>query len=101
MDNLDVQRGSLDYMAGVSVSKLEHLPDGMVSWKVPSNTYAVFETTLASIGDVFSHIYGSWLPTSGYEQLAVPYFERYGESFNPGDPSSTLEIYIPVRKLGG
>ena len=44
----------------------------------------------------FDYIYNSWLPTSGYQQAAGPYFERYGEAFSPADPR--LSIYIPVEK---
>ena len=29
---------------------------------------------------------------------AAPYFERYGETFDPDDPTSKLSIYIPVEK---
>lgn len=90
--------GQLDYMAGVSVVQAADLPPGMTQWDVPASTYAVFETTLPATGDTFGYIYNTWLPTSGYQQLAAPYFERYGETFEPDDPASTLSIYIPVVK---
>ena len=83
-------------MAGVSVETADELPEGMSQWNVPANTYAVFETTLPTIGDTFGYIYNSWLPTSGYRQAAGPYFERYDETFSPDNPR--LSIYIPVVK---
>ena len=89
--------GQLDYMAGEAVVQAADLPPGMTHWDVPANTYAVFETTLPAIGDTFGHIYNTWLSTSGYQQVAAPYFERYGETFDPSDPTSTLSIYIPVE----
>ena len=98
MDNMDLERNQLDYMAGVSVTEAAALPSGMTTWEVPANTYAVFETPISTIGDTFGYIYNTWLPTAGYRQLAAPYFERYGETFDPGDPNSKLEIYIPVEK---
>lgn len=87
----------LDYMAGCSVLHLDVLPVGMTSWEVPASTYAVFQTTLATIGETFGYIYGVWFPATGVQQAAGLSFERYGESFNPDDPKSAqFDIYIPV-----
>src|SRR5262245_50939191 len=60
MDHFDHTRGELDYMAGESVEQAGDLPAGMVSWSVPANTYAVFESTLSTIGQTFDHIYNRW-----------------------------------------
>ena len=98
MANFDQQLGQLDYMAGEAVTEVDELPAGMTSWHVPANTYAVFETTLPAIGETFGYIYDQWLATSGYQQVAAPYFERYGETFEPDDPTSTISIYIPVER---
>lgn len=98
MGHYDQETGMFDYMAGNVVEKVADLPAGMTRWEVPANTYAVFETTLPTIGEAFGYIYNTWLPTSGYQPVAAPSFERYGESFNPDDGNSTLEIYIPVEK---
>jgi AraC family transcriptional regulator len=98
MDHFDMEAGELDYMAGEPVTQMGDPPAGMTRWDVPANTYAVFEATLPTIGQTFDYIYNTWLPTSGYQQAAGPYFERYGETFNPDDPGSKLSIYIPVEK---
>jgi AraC family transcriptional regulator len=98
MDNFDPAVGQLDYMAGVAVVPEADLPTGMTRWDVPANNYVVFETTIPTLGETFGYIYNTWLPTSGYHQAAGPYFERYGESFDPADPASTLSIYIPVEQ---
>lgn len=92
----DQSMTKLDYMAGNAVTQVDEVPAGMARWDVPANTYAVFETTLATIGETFGHIYNTWLPTAGYQQVAAPYFERYGEAFSPEHP--VLSIYIPVSK---
>lgn len=94
MDNFDAD--GVDYMAGNPISNTAKLPQSMSRWDVPANTYAVFDTTLATIGQTFDDIFGKWLPTSGYQQVAAPYFERYPETFGPDNPA--LEIYIPVKK---
>lgn len=98
MDRFDQAMERLDYMAGEAVTQLGELPAGMTSWEVPANTYAVFEASLATIGETFGYIYNIWLPGSGYRHAADPYFERYGETFNPDDPTSKMAIYIPVEK---
>jgi AraC family transcriptional regulator len=98
MGHYDEKTGTFDYMAGVAVEKAVALPAGMAQWEVPASTYAVFEATLPTIGQVFGDIYNTWLPTSGYQQAAGPNFEHYGETFNPDDPTSILSIYIPVEK---
>ncbi len=98
MDHFDQARGALDYMAGEAVEQVVDLPAGMIRLDVPANTYAVFEATLPTIGETFDAIYSAWLPNSGYQQVAGPYFEHYGETFNPDEPTSKLAIYIPVAK---
>lgn len=98
MDHFDEASGLFDYMAGNPVEKVVDLPAGMTRWDVPANTYAVFEATLPTIGEVFGSIYNTWLPESDYQPAAGPAFERYGENFNPDDPAPKLEIYIPVEK---
>ena len=88
---------AMDYMAGISVTDATDLPAGMTRWDVPENTYAVFETTLATIPQTFEHIFAEWLPGSGYRQKDDVYFEHYGETFSPDD-NPILSIYIPVAK---
>jgi AraC family transcriptional regulator len=96
MYHSDQTMDKMEYMAGLPVEKMDSLPAGMTHWELAANTYAVFETTLLTISDTFGYIFNTWLPASGYQTVDAPYFERYGESFNPHDPDSTLSIYIPV-----
>ncbi len=98
MDHFNQTIGELDYLAGEAVTQTDDLPPDLTRWEVPANTYAVFETTLSTIGETFGHIYNTWLVTSGYQQAAGPYFERYDETFNPDDPTAKMSIYIPVTK---
>jgi AraC family transcriptional regulator len=98
MAHFDQELGQFDYMADEAVAEAVDLPAGMTSWYIPANTYAVFETTLPRIGETFGYIYDVWPPASGYQHAAAPFFERYGETFNPDDPTSTLSIYIPLEK---
>jgi len=98
MDHYDVETSQFDYMAGCAVEQVNALPEDMNRWDVPANTYAIFETTIPSLGQTMDTIYNSWLPASGYRHATGPYFERYGETFTPDDPTSTLLIYIPIEK---
>ena len=98
MGRFNQDEGKFDYMAGEAVLSVADLPAGMTAWEVPANTYAVFTTTLPAVSETFGHIYNAWLPTSGYRPAAAPTFERYGETFDPADPASTLTIWIPVQQ---
>ena len=91
----DPATNALDYMAGNPAGP-GAVPVGMDRWDVPENTYAVFETSLATIGDTFGFIYNTWLPTSGYRHAAAPYFERYPAEFNP-EKNPALTIHIPIE----
>jgi AraC family transcriptional regulator len=97
VDNMDEGSGTFDYMAGIEIERVTELPEGMVRWDVPAGTYAVFTCTLPGLGEAYAHAYATWLPQSGYERAPVPEFELYGGDFDPRDPSSEMEIYIPIR----
>jgi len=96
--NADEQTQEFDYFAGFEVDSTGDLPKGMVSFEVPAATYAVFPTTLPGIGATFDHAYHTWLPQSGYQVTGGPDLELYGEEFDPRDPESTFEIFIPIMK---
>lgn len=88
----------LDYLAGVAVSGPSHIPPaGMESLTLPAGRYALFRVPLSNIAAGFGEIFERLLPASDYTQIAGPYFERYNESFDPGNPESSVEIYLPVR----
>jgi hypothetical protein len=60
--------------------------------------YAVFDATIPTLDEVIGRIYNSWLATSDYQPATGFNFERYGETFDPHDPNSTVNIYIPAEK---
>ncbi len=97
--NMDMASGEFDYMAGMQVSRTDDIPDGMVSFGVPAQNYAVFPCTLPTLREVFDQIYGVWLPGSGYVRTSGPELELYGETFDPRDPASVFEVYIPVVQV--
>lgn len=97
MRNMDDQTGKFEYVAAVPVGPDAVFPQDMIELELEAKTYAIFDATLSTIGEVFGQIHQSWLPMSGYALAKTPFFERYGETFNPMDPNSALEIYIPVE----
>lgn len=88
----------LHYMAAVSVSKAEKLPEGMTSLTLLAGLYARFSYPLSRLGEGFGEIHGRLLPASPFVQGEGHFFERYNEAFDPGNPESAVEIYIPVRR---
>jgi AraC family transcriptional regulator len=95
--NIDRSSGEFDYIAGFEVSAVKELPEGMVSFEVPGSKYAVFSTTLPKIGETFDNAYHTWMPESGYQPTGGPEFEVYDERFDPQDPDSLFDLYIPVK----
>jgi AraC family transcriptional regulator len=92
--------GSTDellYMAAVSTSTTGPLPAGMIAAKLPAGPYAVFSYPLARLAKGFCEIFERLLPASNRAQAPGPYFERYDESFDPGNAHSLVEIYLPVQ----
>lgn len=84
------------YLAGVEVTRVEEVPDGMVVWEIPQQTYAVFPCTLPTLHEAYRFAFEDWLPDSSYQRVDGPDFELYGEEFEPDDPESRMYVYVPV-----
>ena len=96
MGRFDQATGMFDYMAGNAVTQVAQLPAGMTRWDISANTYAVLETTLSRIGETMDYMYRTWAPSSDYQPVDAPSFERYGEAFSAENP--VVDIYVPVKK---
>jgi AraC family transcriptional regulator len=97
MGNMDNETGDFDYLAGFETKNTDNVPDGMSTWSLPEQTYAIFFCTLPTLMVVLDHIYGSWLPESKYQRADGPEFELYDEKFDPQDDKSLMYLYIPVK----
>lgn len=97
-DNHDEKTGEFDYIAGIEVDNPPNIPDGMFSFTIPEKTYAVFTCTLPTLFETFQRAYKEWLPQSGFKRADGPEFELYDVTFEPGDETSKMYIYIPVVK---
>jgi AraC family transcriptional regulator len=97
MDNFGGEPFMFDYVAAVAVEVDASAPEGFVLWDIPTQTYAVFDTTLMTIHETIHQIHSEWFPTSGYKRAMGPEFEQYTPDFD-NLPSKPLTIWIPVTK---
>jgi AraC family transcriptional regulator len=95
--NIDHETGEFDYVAGFQVEDAAVIPAGMASMEIPEASYAVFATTLLAIGQTFDNAHQKWIPQAGYRPTGGTELEVYDEGFDPQDPTSTFEVYIPVE----
>jgi len=74
------------------MSEIQDLQEPLVS-------YGVMQYRQGAPAPVFymAAVFNRLLPSPEYQQAAGPYFERYDEEFDPGNPASIVEIYLPVR----
>jgi AraC family transcriptional regulator len=90
----------LHYLAAISVSKSERVPEGMSTITLAAGKYASFRYPLSGLAQGFGEIFNRLLPSSAFVQAKAPFFERYDEAFDPGDAQSLVEIGIPVNPRG-
>lgn len=66
---------------------------------IPKGRYAVFhfKGSSANAFALFSYIFNTWLPTSGYKLDHRPHFAVMGEKYKNNDASSEEEIWIPIK----
>jgi AraC family transcriptional regulator len=95
--NMDMETGEFDYIAGFEVSNAEGVPEGMVAFEVPGGRYAVFSTTLPKVGETFHNAYHTWLPQARHRPGGGPEFELYDQRFDPQDPDSEFDLYVPIE----
>lgn len=98
-DSLTANEPCFTYVSGVEVRRGAAVPDGMASFTVPANTYAVLTHRghLSALPDTVKHVWGSWLPASGYRHVSAPDFELYDPSrWNPGTGDGEVDLYVPI-----
>lgn len=75
------------------------IPQGMRALTIPGGQYAVFvhHGPANNFPVTAQHIYGTWLPQSGYQLADKPHFEVMGEKYLGHDnPDSEEEVWIPL-----
>ena len=89
-----------NYLAGVEVSSVEELPEGMKVVEMPEEKYIVYthRGELDKLEATYKAIYSKWLPNTEFELSKAYDFEFYDERFTgPINPDSELDIYIPIK----
>jgi AraC family transcriptional regulator len=75
--------------------------DGFETLAIPPGKYAVFihKGTAMDAPRTFSEIFVEWLPNSHHALDQRPHFEVLPRDYDPFDPNSEEEIWIPIRDL--
>lgn len=92
------------YVAGVEVERVDTVPEGMIAFTVPANTYAVLTHRghLSRLPDMVKHVWGRWLPASRYRHVPAPDFELYDpERWDARTGEGEVDLYIPIANEGG
>lgn len=92
-------KGGFEYIAGVRVSTRDDLPEHYRWVELQEQNYAVFEHrgSLDNLGQMFQAIWNDWLPSSDYEAVDAPEFERYSPDYDVQTLTGVLEIWLPVK----
>jgi AraC family transcriptional regulator len=89
------------YLAGVEVSELSDLDDGLTGVKLPAQRWAIFphEGHITTIVSTIDAIFCKALPAAGLVHGDMPHLvERYGEAFNPRTGAGGFEIWAPIKQ---
>ena len=98
MWNFDMEKGEMDYLAGLGVESEADIPEGMIMWEVPAQTYAVVSTPLSKLPELFK-VFENWFSQSEYERIpGAAEFELYGEEFHKENGKGPIKYYVPIEK---
>jgi predicted transcriptional regulator YdeE len=88
-----------EYLAGVTVSSPDRLPDGFTTVKVDARRYVVFTHPghVSSLPATIDTIWTKWAPDCGLPVArGAPWFERYTPEFDLGTGLGGMEVWIPL-----
>lgn len=101
---IGVRHGSnnFEYMAAMEIRSADGLAEGMTSYRVPAQQYAVFNHPhhVSELGKMINTIVQKYFPDSPYESNfagGVDFFERYSEEFDPLVGVGGMEIWFPIK----
>lgn len=86
--------------AAVEVEDFDEVPNGLETYTLQGGLYAVFiyKGRARDFAPTWQYIFRQWLPHSAYQLDQREHFELLGENYDPNDPHSEEEVWIPVRK---
>lgn len=91
---------TIHYMVGIPEKVMKKLDVPFEKHVIKGGQYAVFihQGPVFSIQGTYEYIYGTWFRSSGYKDRYGDVFEYYDKRFKDNDPSSIVEIWVPVEK---
>lgn len=91
--------GNIDYLCGVEVTDFSDLPAELDHIRIPEQRYAVFSHRdhVSTIQRTWDALWSEWLPQSNYTVADAPFFEYYGEKFDPVTGMGGIELWVPVK----
>lgn len=91
---------NLEFIAGLPVTSVDHLPEGMMSYSFPEQQVAIFDVASVkndTVGKTMDYIYGYWLPNSKYKRGQGNDYELFEGVSDFSDPNLSSKYVIPVE----
>jgi AraC family transcriptional regulator len=90
---------SFDYLTAVEVADASALGDPLSVLSLPARDYAIFthEGNVSALHVTLDQIWQHWSRRHGERIAKAPFFERYGESFDPATGNGGVDIWIPLK----
>jgi len=84
--------------AAVEVLSYDTVPTSMENYSLSGGRYAIFihNGPASTAPRTMQHIFGTWLPGSGYELDDREHFEILPEGYDPLDEQAQEEVWIPI-----
>jgi len=97
---IDENNEQLNYMAGIEVSRVNGIPDGMELMTIPESCYAQFEHRgqPEQLNNTVNFVYCNWLLNSEYIHSYGPDIEIFGSDYLPASSDSIIHYAIPKKK---
>lgn len=90
---------SFDYLSAVEVTDGHAVDKGLTVLRLPARNYAVFlhDANVSTLRSTLDAIWQQWSKHAAARIERAPFFERYGESFDPVTGNGGVEIWIPLK----
>jgi predicted transcriptional regulator YdeE len=91
-----VEGSQMDYLAGMAISGVQDIPDGLTLREVPASRYVVFQCPVKEISDTYDWIFDVWLKNSPYQRPGKDSLKADFECYPPGTMSGDSLVLLHV-----
>lgn len=86
--------------AAIEVESIETGLNGMETYTLQGGLYAKFlhRGPASRFHQTLEYIHTEWMPASAYKLDDREHFERFDEHYNPANPNSVEEVWIPIKR---